>query len=368
MNLYYLTLEGISSTVFESQVLGLKKRLDNSNINMTLVIGQKFKSRIAPIKFLSLWVQKSVSFIFLGSIIDHKKIAVRLERKIKCDSLIIHCRNIEAAYVGLLVKDISQKNIKVIYDVRGYVEGEKIFFNEPNRERLFRELNNRLFNSDIYFSFVSKELFNIYRSTYKINENNVIFCNSAYDDSIFSLPDHNHSANTNELVKILFVGGNQLYQKTQEIIKVIEKRPELELTVITSKKINISLSGTNIKLISDLTQSEINLLADDFDYGIIYRDGQVFNNVATPTKVSEYFGKGLRIIAINSAGAYTDLIANNKLFGNVVNSERELLTLDLEKTSFEQKKAINLFAINNLSLSNNLEKYIGLYKKINEDF
>ena len=93
------------------------------------------------------------------------------------------------------------------------MEGEKVFFNESNRASLFRELNNRLFNSDIYFSFVSKGLYTIYRSTYKINENKVIFCNSAYDDSIFSLPDHNHSAKTDELVKILFVGGNQLYQK-----------------------------------------------------------------------------------------------------------------------------------------------------------
>ncbi len=368
MNLYYLTLEGISSTVFESQVLSLKKRLDNRKINTKLIIGQKIKSRIPPIKFLNLWIQKSVSFIFLGPLIDHKKIAISLEHKIKSDSLIIHCRNIEAAYVGLLIKEISQKNIKVIYDVRGYVEGEKAFFNEPNRERLFRKLNKRLFNSDIHFSFVSKELYNIYKKTYKIIEDRVVFCNSAYDDSIFSVPSQNDSSKTNDLVKIIFVGGNQLYQKIQEIINVIKKRPEVELTVITPNKLNISLNGTNIKLISDLTQSEINLLADDFDYGIIYRDGQVFNNVATPTKVSEYFGKGLRIIAINSAGAYTDLIANNKLFGNVVNSEKELLTLDLEKTSFEQKKAINLFAFNNLSLSNNLEKYIDLYKKLNEDF
>lgn len=367
MNIYYLTLEGITSTVFESQVLSLKKRLDKEQIDVNLLIGQKYKSRIPLIKFFKLWIKSSVSFWFLKNGINHDKIAARLLRKIKGNNIIIHCRNIEAAYVGLLLMGKTNKRIQIIYDVRGYVEGEKIFFNEPIRERLFKELNETLFNSDINFSFISKELYNVYNNIYNIDERKVIFCNSAYDDSIFYLTNESIAVKTS-LIKILFVGGNQLYQKTLNIIKIIEKRPDVELTVITPKRINITLTGKNIKLLNGLSQKEINVLANDFDYGIIYRDNQIFNAVATPTKVAEYLGKGLRVIAINSAGSYTDFISNNELFGKVVGSEKELLKLKLDKTSIDQKKAINLFAVKNLSLSNNLEKYIDLYKKLNENF
>ncbi len=369
MNLYYLTVEGITSTVFESQVLGLANGLEKKGFPVNLLIGQKYKSRIPLFKLILLLIKKRVSFIFHGSNLNHDNIANKvLIRLPKNSPLILHCRNVEAAYVGLLVKKKAKQPIQIIYDVRGYVEQEKAFFNEPEREQLFKLLNNQLFKADIYYSFVSNELYQLYNEKYNIPLSKVIFCNSGYNDAVFTIPKEEALDKNNAIIKILFVGGNQAYQKTEEIISILAKKKGVELTVVTPKPLKIKKESDNVVLLNNLSQKQINELSDKFDYGVIYRSSELFNEVATPTKVSEYLGKGLRVIAINSAGAYTKVFLENEWLGFIVKTETELISLQLTKTTFKEKKLISDYARNNFSLSTNISKYISLYKKIDESF
>lgn len=368
MKLYYLTVEGITSTVFDSQVSGLVTCLNRKGWQINLLIGQKYRSRISVLKFLSLFLKNYINFIFIGPTVNHKRVADKIARKLQnSTSVILHCRNVEAAYIGLLVKDKATVPLQLIYDVRGYVEQEKAFFNEHDRELLFKSLNEELFKADIYFSFVSKELYELYNSKYKIPLNKVIFCNSGYNDSVFTAPIESVSE-PNSLIKILFVGGNQPYQKTEEIILALGGKVGIELTVVTPKPLLMDKGYHNIKLLNNLSQSDINSLANDFDYGIIYRSSKLFNEVATPTKVSEYLGKGLKVIAINSAGAYSKIISENKTLGFLVKSEEELRQLSLKKVTFDEKRIISEYARQNFSLSRNVDRYIALYERINEGF
>jgi hypothetical protein len=356
----------MSSTVFESQVLSLRKRLMKcESFNFTLLIGQRVKARIPIVKFFKLWRAKSISFLFLKPQISYEKLARRIEKKLKNES-ILHCRNIEAAYVGLLIKEISNKQIEVIYDVRGYVEGEKAFFNEKKNEQLYVRLNQKLFSSKIYFNFVSQELFNLYDNMYVVDRQKCIFCNSAYDDNVFLLNDASHF-NSNK-IKIVFVGGNQLYHKIEDIIQAMNQRKDVEMTIITQRKLILNTNATNVKFLHSLDHNQINDRLNAFDYGIIYRDSQAFNNVATPTKVSEYMGKGLQLLVINSAGSYTSLIQSNKTLGLVVKDKESLKDITLNKTSKDQKLKINKFALENLSLTRNINEYVNLYKEINKNF
>lgn len=368
MNLYYLTVEGITSTVFESQVRGLLNNLEERGWEVNLLIGQKYRSRIPIFKLLSLLSKKRVKFIFYKSKINHEINAkIILDKLPKSSPTILHCRNVEAAYVGLLIKEKAKQPIQIIYDVRGFVEQEKAYFNEPQREKLFRSFNNKLFKADIYYSFVSTELYEVYNEKYKIPYKKVIFCNSGYNDSIFTTPQKS-DYDGNTLIKILFVGGNQTYQKTEEIVSVLKDKEGVELTVITPKPLRIKSLNNNVILLSNQSQNEINEIADKFDYGIIYRSSEPFNQVATPTKVSEYLGKGLKVIAINSAGSYSKMLLENKTLGHLVKTESELKTLKLKKTTYSEKIIISDYAKKNLSLSKNVENYIGLYKKINGSF
>lgn len=367
MKVYYLTLEGISSTVFESQVWAFKNRLEQQSIQVKLIIGQKLKAKIGVKKFLSLIKSPTVKFISLPDKISHFKTAKKVAHLLKNESnIILHCRNIEAAYVGLLVKqELSNKTVQVLYDVRGFVEGEADFFNKPIKENMYEKLHGKLFKSDIYFNFVSKELFELYNQKYSVSLDKSIFCNSAYDDAVFQfVPKDKENQNTPS--KVLYVGGNQAYQKIDEIVNVFSKRKDVELTVVTSKKLQKKVAAANIQFEHGLTPSQINHLADSFDYGIIYRDDELFNQIATPTKVSEYWGKGLKVIAINSAGAYTNLIKQNKRLGIYLGSIEEVETVELSKILFNDRQYIARYAKDNVSQTANLKKYLAHYKKMTE--
>ena len=369
MKIYYLTLEGISSTVFESQVRSLIKNINKSGKKIELIIGQKMFARISFGKFLSLFFSKHIKFIFIHKQVDYNKLAdIFIKRNKVSSPIILHCRNIEAAYVGLLIKQKlleSNTSVNLIYDVRGFVEGEKVFFNENKIAKAFESLNDRLFTSDIYFNFVSEELYTLYNKKYRIPLEKTIFCNSAYDDTIFRVPNTELNQQ-NEKVKVLFVGGNQKYQKIQEIIAILNDKKDVRLTVVTPRKLTFSNQFKNIEYLTNLTQQEINNLANDYDYGIIYRSDELFNQVATPTKVAEYLGKGLKVIAINSAGAYSKTLSTNNLLGVLLPSEAELKNLRLEKVSQKEKQEISLFAKKNYSLTRNVGEYIELYEKISK--
>lgn len=366
MKIYYLTVEGITSTVFDSQVLGLVDGLADKGWQVNLMIGQKVKSRFSVAKSLSLVTKKLVRFIFLGSVLNHDKVAKKILKKLpKSDSILLHCRNVEAAYIGLLVKEKSNNKIQIVYDVRGYVEQEKAFFNEPERELLFRAFNDKLFISNIYFSFVSQELFNVYNEKYNIPKEKVIFCNSGYNDSIFLPPNEVKTKNTG-LVKVLFVGGNQKYQRIEEIILAIKDKEGVELTVVTPQPLKIKNTYNNVVFLNNLSQNEINNLSNEFDYGVIYRTNELFNQVATPTKISEYLGKGLKVLAINSAGAYSKLFSEDNKLGFLFKSDTDLMNIKLEKVSLAEKQVISKYAKQHLSLSANVNKYIKLYEKINK--
>lgn len=362
MKIYYLTLEGISSSVFESQVYALKNAYQKKGISTTLIIGQKLKAKISFNKAINLFRDKSNKFIVLPQQLNYQSTANRVAKLIKEDGFIsLHCRNTEAAYVGLLVKQkLKSQNIQVVYDVRCYTEGEAIYYKDEQKKIKLEQVHKTLFNSDIYFNFVSRELYNLYNEMFNVPISKTVICNSAYNDNIFKLQKES-SFTRNDRVKVLFIGGTQIYQKIEDIINVFSKRKAIDLTIVTTKPIKNKKKHNNIKYLSQLLPKEIDVLANQYDYGVIYRSSDSFNNVATPTKVAEYWGKGLKVIAINSAGAYTNLIQRDKGLGFFLDSELEIEKLVLEPLDFKEKEYVNLFAKNKFSLSVNVLKYIALY-------
>jgi len=363
MKVFYLTVEGISSTVFDSQVYSLTESFATKGIDMSLIIGQKLKARVSITKFIKLVLKNNISFLFFKTKIDYKKTSSKILKMLpKNQPVILHCRNIEAAYIGLLIKNTFPEKLEIIYDVRGYVEGEKIFFNDQKKATIFLELNKKLFSSISFYSFVSSQLYDVYNNIYDLSSKNVIFCNSAYDDKIFNI-DTSINNKPNNLIKVLFVGGNQTYQRTEEIIEFCKEKPNIQLTVVTPKAL-FKKDSSILVYKHNLSQKQISLLANDFDYGIIYRSNEVFNQVATPTKVTEYWGKGLKILAINSAGAYNSVIEKNNFLGEIFKTKEQWTETILQKQTLNDKIKINTFAKNNFSQSKNIERYSNFYNSI----
>lgn len=361
-SIYYFTVEGISSSVFESQVNAYVSALRGKGIPVQLIIGQRLKARVSLKKFFNLRFQKHTEFVFLPQNIDFQKAAKRLLKRLpKTQKTVLHCRNIEAAYIGWLVQQ-QRPNIRVLYDVRGYVEDEMRYFGNPKAAELYSTLNKELFNAPIAFNFVSQRLFDLYTERYQVQIKDYIICVSAYNDLLFK-PSFKELSITKAKPKLIFVGGSQAYQKIDSLVKLIEAHGGIEFTVVTNKKISIADAKTT-RFLSGLTASEVSEILDEMDYGVIYRGSEALNEVATPTKIAEYWGKGLKVLAINSAGAYTPIIKEKAFLGYVFDKEEDFLKEHLAKVDATERAKVASFAKENYSLSANYMKYMLLYHKL----
>lgn len=360
--IYYFTVEGISSSVFESQVYAYVSSLRKNNIPVKLIIGQRYKARASIKKLSRLRRERNTQFLFLPQKLNYAKQAKRLARRLPNNEVtILHCRNIEAAYIGWLVQQQKQ-NIRVLYDVRGYVEDEMRYFEDSKGAKQYVEMNKELFHAPIFFNFVSERLREVYEEEYQTEIKNYSICVSAYNDTIFK-PYLTEEIDLEEKPKLVFVGGSQSYQKIESLVAMLENQGTVDFTVITNKKVNIPNAKTT-KFLSGLSPMEVSKTLDTMDYGILYRSSEPFNEVATPTKIAEYWGKGLKVIAINSAGAYTPIIKENPFLGYVFVDEKAYLNSELFKVESVEKKQIAAFAKANYSLSANYMKYMLLYNAL----
>lgn len=369
-NVIYLTVEGLSSSVFESQVYALYKKMQNSFVNFDLQIIQKIPAKVRLKNLFKMYCEKNIYIdYYVGNIhyVFLKNLLIKRIRKNE-GKVIIHCRGPESAYIGYLIKkeiDIC----KVIYDVRGAMESELLFADKKKKSDEVKRINEKLFNVDLNYSFVSKKLIDYYKGLYGFVEDGPIICNSGYDESIFCLNDSiENIKNDKDVIKIVYVGGIQKYQNLDKIVSCFSQLKHFRLIIITSKKINVDVEFMNIKFYHSLSQSQVSKIICQCDYGIIYRDNYDFNAVATPTKITEYWGVGLKVIAINNAGSYTDFICKNNLFGMVIGEdEMKSIRKKIKKVDIGEKKIIASYAKDHFSMKNNVAKYLSLYKKIFND-
>lgn len=356
----YFTVEGISSSVFESQVYAYISRLRAKESKVNLIVGQRYKARIKFSRLWSLIKEKDTKVLALPVRLNYKNTAKRLLRVLPSNTnVILHCRNPEAAYIGYLAQQ-KLPNLRVLYDVRGWIEEELKFFNNTYELERIKNLHKELFSAPIYFNFVSTNLKEAYEQLYDQQFHNYSICVSAYNDEVFKFSP---KTNENYTVNLVFVGGNQTYQQIDKLEDLVKAQPNLKLHIITHR--NLGCADTkNIVYYSGLTQAEVAAKLDEMDYGIIYRTTEKFNQVATPTKIAEYWGKGLAVIGIGSAGAYTQHIEAHPFLGDVFTTPEEFKQQKWTKLEMNQRKQIAAFALNEVSHTANIEKYRKLYNQM----
>lgn len=230
------------------------------------------------------------------------------------DADIIHCRgHIGTAFAINICKKYNLKK-PIIGDIRGAVP-EEILFKEGFAYKYFsyqaKQLEKFIFKNTDYFFFVSENMKTYYFNHYKFQTKNCSIFPTIVNEKYFYISKENRlTVKTNlgivDKFVYIYVGGIDKWQNLDKVItsfaKKSENNKELFLLVITTEpdyvKKLIKELGVNIKNIFITTSKyeEVANYLNASDAGLIIRDKNIVNYVASPTKVNEYLACGLKII------------------------------------------------------------------------
>ncbi len=320
-SIVFLSYEGVTDTIFESQVLehcekfpAIHLFLLPNNIaayNKSKLYMEK-NSKNFKISLLRSFNQK----IPLSELINALQLyKVFKENKIK--DPIIHARSDYAAAVATLLKLLI--SCTVIWDCRGDTVSEQKLANCDNgspMEAFMRMLaiKNRIWIARRFSDaiiFVSTAL----RDTISQNHRNTFIipcCSNGekfYYDNQLRLIKRKELNISNPTTVFIYSGSTtgkyHIFDRTVELFQKIQNENQDVLFIILTPNINDAeekLKDKNIKnfILKCVNMDGVNEYLNAADYGVILRDKSNVNYVSSPVKFSEYSMAGLRIITTNN--------------------------------------------------------------------
>lgn len=305
---------------------------------------------------------------------------IQVKRIIEDQSIsILHCRSLFPGIIALFVKMIYNNEIKIIYDNRGVYIDEEIYKghwkSNGSKEIITRKLEKLLLKnctaqvvvSDFFKSYiVNKNILNItdiesktfvITNGTKINERQIL------------------QKDKNSIVGV-FLGSAAKWQNLDGVValmKISQRLPNFLRYKIISYNIEayekvIEQSGLDRSRIEikNLESHEIQKSIETCSFGILIREDNLINNVATPLKFAEYLSAGLPILISKGIGDTEEIIKKYNV-GVVVENElyeEGLIDLiELLKNDDIHKRCMDV-AKTEFNIDNSFEKYKMIYKKI----
>ncbi|CAK4070487.1 glycosyltransferase [Vibrio sp. 16] len=228
---------------------------------------------------------------------------------------IIHCRGHIGTLFALLVCRKHGINKPIISDIRGVVPEEFLSLDIPLSSlysKLANHVESYLFKNIDQFFFVSSNMEAHYRQKYgKYSFSSEIYP-TIVNDELFFQDDEKRKKKREELgyskenKVYCYVGNTASWQKLDSILTAFDnksrKDDELRLLVVTTEPGAVKEMLQNLGIVNPhitVTSSEyknVPQFLNAADYGLLIRDDNVVNRVASPTKRNEYAACGLPIV------------------------------------------------------------------------
>jgi hypothetical protein len=361
---YYITFNDSFSGIFSSQVIDVLKLYESMGVDFRLISFISIRNYFFNRSKIKAKYPKSYVFPSFPKIKFWRFNRFWLSFFYFENSVVI-CRGIFAS--NLLISCKKSQNCKIIYDGRGAIYAEsneyKVFKGTGVESQIYDLEKSAVLKSDFKIS-VSSELVRYWYNKFEYVGNNhlVIPCSFNYSNSKIDIKRESMGFSDSDIV-IVFSGSNSLWHSFDLMIKnigillkynskikclILSKDPYLFDTLKSTFKDRIIVKWVE----SDSVISLLKLC----DYGYVFRENTITNNVASPVKIAEYLAAGLRIIISNNIIDYSRLINDNNL-GFVIDEYFD--DLQLEPVSLNEKNRISNFALNNLSKES--EKIKDLY-------
>ncbi len=412
MKIYYITYDGLTNSVFESQVLELLRFL-KSNVGIPTLI--TFEN---PLKAREIKQKKElIASYFNGQLIilpklpflgkEFLKPAIFALKKVisqnpsKERGIIMHCRGQLGSYLGLMAKKaLFRPDLKVLADVRGLASDELLFSDQnaklkdivllPIRYRAIGDIERLIYSQADFISCVSTSLRDYLTSHFKIPawKVDVVPCSVDTNKFIYDVETRENMRqrlNVSRKIVFIYCGSIERWQRLDKVIEffkianTISRDVHLLLLINGDKRIinNILISsGLNMESVT-LTSADHNdvprfLMAGDV--GLIIRDDNLLNAVSFPTKFGEYLSSGLFIISTRGVRDIANFIASYNDTGYVIEhyprfSVDEIKTLMLslfegKSLNVEMRSARHDLAKSELDIHKQYKKYQFIYNNL----
>ena len=367
-NISYLTFNDFFSGIYISQVLDVLNLYQKNNINIRLIsfvsirfyFSEKRKIKkyynrtlVIPIFFrLKYWSFSRFILFFL-----------------LYKSKIVFCRGIFSANLALISK---RKKCKIIYDGRGAIYAEQneygVYNNTGLENKIYTLEKRAVLNTDYRIS-VSTKLLKYWQKEYGYNTNNHLVIPSCSSKKLTFKNNSEDIRFSKKDIIVVFSGSTSKWHSFPIMISHFETFLE------KNKNVKVLILSKSNSLVSDLQSRYLNRVIVKWvppenippllslaDYGYVFREQSVTNQVASPVKVAEYLSCGLKVLISKNLGDYSEIIEKNDL-GLVIHDNN---SYQLEKVNISEKgKIINFYNTNFALYSNKISQcYL---KLINEN-
>lgn len=214
---------------------------------------------------------------------------------------------------------------KVIYDGRGAIlaeQNEYDVFKDTGLEGKIEQIEGKaILESDGRIA-VSHKLVTYWKKHYGYNgaDHQVIPCTVSPPTFNSKLPNNLEEflLKNKSKIKFTFAGGNAKWQGIENVVEFLNLQlktfsdtcailftPENELIKKLSKKYPGRI------LVTRLNPEQVITGLSRCDYGLLLREKNITNKVASPVKVAEYLQAGLKVLISPEIGDYSEEIQNN---------------------------------------------------------
>lgn len=330
--LLYVSDSFVDSTVFESQVHTICNE-HTANFDVTLLAlcnASEVKKEGLKDRKYTLVKYKKPPKLFIPFM---QKIAMLTFKEIELFKRadVIHCRGHIGAAFAMNVCKKHNFTKPIIADIRGAIPEEiKLTGGVGSSIMAYwaLKLEKFVFENAGYFFFVSKNMRDFYYNRYLYDKKiSSIFPTVVNEDFFFKSQtlrqEIRSKLNIDDMFVYIYVGGVHKLQNIDKILiafdKERKKNSKLYLIMIVSdmavvRKLikEIDIKEENI-YINSLPYNLVGQYINAADAGLIIREENIVNYVASPTKVNEYLACGLNVVdKIDYIGQMKYSMANAK--------------------------------------------------------
>lgn len=267
--------------------------------------------KIKKMRFLPNWIS-----YFVFSIPELLKVLSKNNIKI------VHARSLFPGVLSLILNIFFR--IEIIYDNRGVFIEEEILKGHWKKKSLKRIIFTLaevfLIKKSSHIVVVSNRFKSYVQNKYKLKGKIITVIPNR---TILETLDKSDLIKTNKPVKFVYAGSGAVWQDIDELMLVLKDAKKIfgniEINIISydiefmKEKLSKDLEISPYINFMNLSKSEVNSSLIKNNFGLLIRENNIINNVASPLKFAEYLSAGLPVLVSEGVGDTVEWVEKYKI-------------------------------------------------------